>query len=44
MSGSKLQRQLIAALASVLMSSVAVGSAVLPSNVSAPAVQVQPYV
>ena len=38
--GSKLQRNLIAVVASVLMSTVAVGAAVAPANVAANTTQV----
>ncbi len=43
MSGSKFQRQLIAAFASLLMSTIAVGAAVAPAHVSATQVEVLTY-
>ena len=44
MSGSKFQRHLIAAFASLLMSSIAVGAAIAPAQVSAAQVEVISYV
>jgi hypothetical protein len=44
MSGSKFQRHLIAAFASLLMSTIAVGAAVAPAQVSAAQVEVVTYV
>ena len=44
MSGSKFQRHLIAAFASLLMSSIAVGAAIAPAQVSAAKVEVVTYV
>jgi len=43
MSGSKFQRHLIAAFASLLMSSIAVGAAIAPAQVSAAQVEVVTY-
>jgi hypothetical protein len=43
MSGSKFQRHPIAAYASLLMSTIAVGAAVAPSQVSATTVEVVTY-
>ncbi len=43
MSGSKFQRHLIAAFASLLMSTIAVGAAVAPAQVSAATVEVVTY-
>ena len=43
MSGSKFQRHLIAAFASLLMSSIAVGAAIAPAQVSAANVEVVTY-
>ena len=43
MSGSKFQRHLIAAFASLLMSSIAVGAAIAPAQVSAAQVEVITY-
>ena len=43
MSSLKFQRQLIAVFASLLMSSIAVGAAVAPSQVSAHEVEVVTY-
>ena len=43
MSGSKIQRHLIAAFASLLMSTIAVGAAIAPSQVSAVQVEVVTY-
>ena len=44
MSGPKFQHQLIAVVASVLMSAVAVGAAVVPASVANPSVGVARYV
>jgi hypothetical protein len=44
MSGSKFQRHLIAAFASILMSTIAVGSAIAPAQVSAAQTEVVTYV
>ena len=44
MSGSKFHRHLIAAFASLLMSTIAVGAAVAPAQVSAADVKVVIYV
>jgi hypothetical protein len=43
MSGSKFQRHLIAAFASLLMSSIEVGDAIAPAQVSAANVEVVTY-
>jgi hypothetical protein len=43
MSGTKFQRHLIAAFASLLMSTIAVGAAVAPAQVSAAPVEVVTY-
>ena len=43
MSGSKLHRHLIAAFASLLMSTIAVGAAVAPAQVSATPLEVVTY-
>jgi hypothetical protein len=43
MSASKFQRHLIAAFASLLMSSIAVGAAIAPAQVSAANVEVVTY-
>jgi hypothetical protein len=43
MSGTKFQRQLIAIFGSLLMSSIAVGAAVAPAQVSAAPVEVLTY-
>ena len=43
MSGIKLNRHLVAAFASLLMSSIAVGAAVAPAQVSAANVEVVTY-
>jgi hypothetical protein len=44
MSGQKLSHQLFAALAALMMSSIAVGAAVAPAQVSAANVEVVSYV
>ncbi len=44
MSGSKFQRHLVAAFASILMSTIAIGTAVAPAQVSAAQVEVLTYV
>jgi hypothetical protein len=44
MSGSKFQRHLIAAFASLLMSSIAVGAAIAPAQVSAAQLEMVSYV
>ena len=44
MSGQKISHQLFAALAALLMSSVAVGAAVAPEQVAATSVKVVSYV
>lgn len=44
MSGLKFERHLLAVVASLLMSTIAVGSAVAPAEVSAAPVQVVTYV
>jgi hypothetical protein len=44
MAGSKFQRHLIAAVASILMSTIAVGAAVAPAQVSAAQTEVVTYV
>jgi hypothetical protein len=43
MSGFKIQRHLVAAFASLLMSSIAVGAAIAPAQVSAAQVEVVTY-
>jgi hypothetical protein len=43
MTGTKFQRHLIAAFASLLMSSIAVGAAIAPAQVSAADVKVVTY-
>ena len=43
MSGLKIERHLIAAFAALLMSSIAVGSAIAPAQVSATPVEVVTY-
>ena len=43
MSDSKFQRHLIAAFASLLMSSIAVGAAIAPAHVAAQTVEVVTY-
>lgn len=43
MSGFKFQRHVVAALASLLMSSIAVGAAIAPAQVSAAQVEVVTY-
>jgi hypothetical protein len=44
MSGLKIERQLIAAFAALLMSTIAVGAAVAPAQVSATTLEVVTYV
>jgi len=43
MSGLKIQRQILAAFASLLMSSIAVGAAIAPAQVSATQLEVVTY-
>jgi len=43
MSGLKIERQLIAAFAALLMSTIAVGAAVAPAQVSATSLEVVTY-
>ena len=43
MSGFKIERQLIAAFAALLMSSIAIGAAVAPAQVSATPLEVVTY-
>ncbi len=44
MSGLKIERQLIAAFAALLMSTIAIGAAVTPAQVSATSLEVVTYV
>ena len=44
MSGLKIERQLIAAFAALLMSTIAIGAAVAPAQVSATTLEVVTYV